>query len=260
MRTFKDFPIVEDRVIDFAEAQGNARMIADNILANQKVLYIGHAIAAVAALNPHVAEAALNLIQVDYEVLPPVLDVREAMKPDAPLLHEHLTTRFRVERTGPGQDAGEGNIAGHIQFQRGDRARVPGGRCHRTGVHHPDSAPGVHRAAHVHRALGAGWPCDHLDQHPGIFNIRSLTAAILRMPESQIKVIPLRSAAAGRQGYLVLDPVVTVLSKKSGRPVKITMTRKEVFEGRTRVSHLFALQNRRDQQWPHHRRPALPGL
>ena len=56
-------------------------------------------------LNPHVAEAALNLIQVDYEVLPPVLDVREAMKPDAPLLHEHLT-RFRVERTGPGQDAG----------------------------------------------------------------------------------------------------------------------------------------------------------
>ena len=119
--TAKDFPIIEDRVIDFAETQGNARMIADNILANQKALYVGHAVAAVAAINPHVAEEALTLIQVDYEVLPPVFDVRDAMKPDAPLLHEHLTTRFRVERTGPGQDTGErGNIAGHIQFQRGD--------------------------------------------------------------------------------------------------------------------------------------------
>ena len=107
-------------------------MIADNILANQKVLYIGHAVAAVAALNPHVAEAALNLIQVDYEVLPPVLDVREAMKPDAPLLHEHLTTRFRVERTGPGQDAGSGVTSpATFSFSAATWSRVPGGRCHR---------------------------------------------------------------------------------------------------------------------------------
>ena len=58
--TSKDFPIVEDRIIDFAETQGNARMLADNILANQKALYVGHAVAAVAAINPHVAEEALD--------------------------------------------------------------------------------------------------------------------------------------------------------------------------------------------------------
>ena len=70
--TAKDFPIVEDKVIDFAEIQGNARMMADNVLANDKVLYKGHAVAAVAAISPHIAEEALNLIEVDYEVLPPV--------------------------------------------------------------------------------------------------------------------------------------------------------------------------------------------
>jgi len=66
----------------------------------------------------------------------------------------------------------------------------------------------------------------------GPFNIRALTAAILRMPESQIKVIPLEIGGGfGAKGTSYLDPVVTVLAQKSGRPVKITMTRKEVFEG-----------------------------
>src|SRR5499426_1649554 len=233
--TFKDFPIVEDRVIDFAEAQGNARMIADNILANQKVLYIGHAIAAVAAINPHVAEEALNLIQVDYEVLPPVLDVREAMKPDAPLLHENMTTRFRVERTGPGQDTGEqSNIAGHLQFQRGDLEQ--GFREADVVVEREFTTQTVHQGYIEPHASTALWAQDgHVTiwtSTQGPFNIRSLTAAILRIPESQIKVIPLEIGGGfGAKGTSYLDPVVTVLSKKSGRPVKITMTRKEVFEG-----------------------------
>src|SRR5215510_3106458 len=233
--TFKDFPIVEDRVIDFAEAQGNARMIADNILANQKVLYIGHAIAAVAAINPHVAEEALNLIQVDYEVLPPVLDVREAMKPDAPLLHENMTTRFRVERTGPGQDTGEqSNIAGHLQFQRGDLEQ--GFREAEVIVAREFTTQTVHQGYIEPHTSTALWAQDgHVTiwtSTQGSFNIRSLTAAILRIPESQIKVIPLEIGGGfGAKGTSYLDPVVTVLSKKSGRPVKITMTRKEVFEG-----------------------------
>jgi xanthine dehydrogenase molybdenum-binding subunit len=233
--TFKDFPIVEDRVIDFAEVQGNARMIADNILANQKVLYIGHAIAAVAAINPHVAEEALNLIQVDYEVRPPVLDVREAMKPDAPLLHENMTTRFRVERTGPGQDTGEqSNIAGHLQFQRGDLEQ--GFREADVVVEREFTTQTVHQGYIEPHTSTALWAQDgHVTiwtSTQGPFNIRSLTAAILRIPESQIKVIPLEVGGGfGAKGTSYLDPVVTVLSKKSGRPVKITMTRKEVFEG-----------------------------
>src|SRR5438094_88711 len=93
--TARDFPIIADRVIDLAEVQGNARLMAENILAHAKALYTGHAVATVAATSPHIAEDALTRIVVDYEVLPAVLTVHEAMKKDAPLLHEHMTTRFR---------------------------------------------------------------------------------------------------------------------------------------------------------------------
>jgi len=82
----EDFPIIEEQNLDFVNPQGNARMMAENDLAIQKALYKGHAVAAVAAISPHIAEEALNLIKVDYEVLPAVLTVQEAMKESAPIL------------------------------------------------------------------------------------------------------------------------------------------------------------------------------
>ena len=85
MITGADIPIVADTMIDFGETMGNARMLAENVLAQGKVLYTGHAVAAVAASNPHVAEEALNLIDVVYEPLPVVLNAVEAMRDDAPL-------------------------------------------------------------------------------------------------------------------------------------------------------------------------------
>ena len=68
----------------------NYKFLSNNVLADGKALYKGHAIAAVAASNPHVAEEALKLIEVDFEVLTPVMDAKEAMKEDAPLVHERL--------------------------------------------------------------------------------------------------------------------------------------------------------------------------
>ena len=119
--TSDDFPIIEDRMIDFAEVQGNARMIAENLLAKDKVLYAGHAVAAICATSPHVALEALNLVEVDYEVLPTVLTWREAMADDATLLHDDMTTYFRMERFARGDDTGvKSNVAGHIQHKVGD--------------------------------------------------------------------------------------------------------------------------------------------
>ena len=78
-------------VADLAEGTPiNARFMSNNILAEDKVLYKGHAVAAVAADNPHVAEHALSFIDVEYEVLPFVLKAKEAMKEGAPLVHERL--------------------------------------------------------------------------------------------------------------------------------------------------------------------------
>ena len=68
------------------------RWLRGFLLARDKVLFRGHPIAAVCAADPHVAEDALDLIEVEYEVLPPVLDVQEAMSDAAPILHDDLRT------------------------------------------------------------------------------------------------------------------------------------------------------------------------
>jgi len=156
--TAADFPIMAQGDIDFAQLQGNARMIAENVLAQSKVLYKGHAVAAVAATDRHIAAEALTLIEVDYELLPTVLTLHDAMQPDAPLLHEAMTTRFRVERFARGDDTGvQSNIAGHIQHKLGERrGRLPAGGGHRrTGVHHAVGPSWLHRTPRHHGVLVA---------------------------------------------------------------------------------------------------------
>ena len=85
------------RITDVTEGMmHNLRFMSNNILAADKVLYKGHAVVAVAATSVHVAEEALGLIAVAYEVLPAVLTAAEAMQPDAPLLHERLAAVTNV--------------------------------------------------------------------------------------------------------------------------------------------------------------------
>lgn len=233
--TAKDFPILEEQAIDFVNAQGNARMMAENDLANKKVLYKGHAVAAVAATNPHVAEEALKLIDVVYDVLPAVLTVSDAMKDDAPVLHEDLTTTFRVERAGRGEDTGtRGNIAGHIQLKRGGLTR--GFEEADVVVERELTTQMVHQGYIEPFACVALWAADgHITiwtSTQGIFGIRAAAAAITGVSESMVKVVPMEVGGGfGGKGIGYLEPVAAVLSRKAGRAVKIAMTRKEVFEG-----------------------------
>ena len=90
--TCEDMPEPGDRVAELGEGAVNLRHLSSNCLARDKALYQGHAVAAVAATGPHIAEEALKLIDVDYEVLPPVIDVQYAMTEKAPLLHDDLIT------------------------------------------------------------------------------------------------------------------------------------------------------------------------
>jgi CO/xanthine dehydrogenase Mo-binding subunit len=233
--TSKDFPIVEDRVLDFTETQGNVRMLAENILAGGKVLYKGHAVAAVAATDAHIAEEALDLIHIDYEVLPALFTVHDAMREDAPLLHENLTTMFRADRFGRGEDTGvSSNIAGHIQFKRGDLDQ--GFKEADVVVEREYTTQSVHQGYIEPHASTAYWSRDgHLTiwtSTQGAFGIRASTAAIAGISESMVKVIPMEIGGGfgGKLGTY-LDPVSAILSKKTGHPVKIVMTRKEVFEG-----------------------------
>ncbi len=89
--TGADMPDHAGRVMDLGEgAMTNTRFLSNNCMATEKTLYKGHAVAALAATSGHIAEAALALIDVDYEVLPYVVDVLDSMKGDAPVLHDRL--------------------------------------------------------------------------------------------------------------------------------------------------------------------------
>src|SRR5438309_1175383 len=113
--TSADMPDAGDRIAELGEGAIVLRHLSHNTLAKDKALYKGHAVAAVAATSPHIAEEALGLIEVDYEPLPAVVEVCAAMRADAPLLHPDLVTESLGKSTGK-----PSNIAKHFQFKLGD--------------------------------------------------------------------------------------------------------------------------------------------
>src|SRR5918993_1533471 len=113
--TAKDMPEHKFEYLGPERVAVNFWHMTRNIMAREKALYEGHAVAAVAATTPAIAEEALKLIEVDYEVLPHVIDVDEAMKPDAPLLFEDMITRgIDPAPTKPS------NISKKIEYKMGD--------------------------------------------------------------------------------------------------------------------------------------------
>ena len=227
--TSKDLAPVPDRLAQVGEdAFLSLRYLSNNVLAGAKVLYKGHAVAAVAAENPHDAEQALKLIQVDYEVLPAVTNVEAAMKPDAPILHEHMTTASFDDRYPKNT-----NIAGYQQFKQGDvekgfqEADVVVEREFRTRT--------VHQGYIEPQSASASWSHDgrvtiwNSSQSP--FGIRDNTARILGIPSSKIKLVPMEIGGGfgGKLGTY-LEPVAAALSRKTGRAVTLTMSRVDVME------------------------------
>ena len=180
--TAADFPILEDQPINYAEIRGSARMLAENVMARKKALYAGHAVAAVAADSPHEAEEALAHIEVDYEVLPTVLTLDEALKDDAPLLHEGLTTRSISAFLAKGGDTGKpSNISFHIQFKDGD---LDAGFAEAdTVLEREYTTQSVHQGYIEPHASTAWWAPDGQitvwTSTQGAFSIRSETALIL---------------------------------------------------------------------------------
>src|SRR5271154_6174152 len=222
--TGADFPEVASKNEMVGEGAVNPRYLSMNILARDKALYDGHAIAAVAASDRHTAEEALRLIEVDYEVLPPVMKVDEAMRDDAPIILEDL----RSKEGGPDKQT---NIANHLQFKRGDLEE--GFKAADYVVEREFDTAMVHQGyIEPHNALGVYSSDGHATIYcssQGPFAIRSLTAQVLKMPEGSIKVVP-AEIGGGFGGKLTayLEPLAIMLSQKSGRPVKMVMTRGEV--------------------------------
>ena len=113
--TSKDFPEQKFEYLGPERVAFNYWHMTRNVMAREKVLYEGHALAAVAATSKSIADEAISLIKVDYEVLPHVIDVDEAMKPDAPLLFDDMITRgIEPPPTMPS------NVSQRLEFKLGD--------------------------------------------------------------------------------------------------------------------------------------------
>ena len=228
--TAQDLPSIGDQMADLGESTVNLRYVSNNILAHDKVLYYGHAVAAVAADNVHVAEEALALIKVEYERLPHVLDGKQAMLPEAPILLSDL----RTNELGKLGDAPT-NVASHLCHQRGDlaagfaQADVVVERTFQTAM--------VHQGYIEPQTVTALWNED--DQlsiwcsTQGAFSVQEQLAELLQIPLSRITVTPTEIGGGfGGKINVYLDPVAALLSRKAGhRPVKMTMTRAEVLAG-----------------------------
>jgi CO/xanthine dehydrogenase Mo-binding subunit len=227
--TAADLPRSEDKIVDMGEGETPLSYIRGNILASGKVLYKGHAVAAVAATSVHIAEEAAGLVEVEYEVLPPVLNAPDAMREDAPILHDNLTTREFGAKT-----LRVSNVADHFQHKLGEielgfaEADVVVEReFHTSTVHQGYIEP--HNATALWNNDGRIliWCSTQ-----GAFAVRDATACVLDVPVSRVKVTPMEIGGGfGGKIPVYLEPVAALLSKKSGNPVKIVMSRKDVFEG-----------------------------
>lgn len=198
-----------------------------NTLARNKVLYQGHAVAAVAADLNEIARQALDLIQVDYEILPCVLDVRQAMQDDSIVLIDGLSTNdMGIDCQKPT------NIASHQVIQQGSleqgfqEAAVVIEREFTTAtVHQGYLEPQNATAIYDSHGKVTIWCSTQ-----GSFGVSDQVSEILNIPVNNIKVIPLEIGGGfGGKNNVYLEPLAVLLSKKSGnQPVQMVMGYPEV--------------------------------
>jgi CO/xanthine dehydrogenase Mo-binding subunit len=214
-------------VVDFPIEKGalmlgiqDMRWMCRNVMARDKVLFPGHPVAAVAATSEAIAAEACKLIEVDYEVLPWAIEIDDAIKPDAPILHEF--NKFEGKPS---------NICGKLEVKKGDIAE--GFKKAEVVIERTFTTRPVHQGyIEPHACLisvAADGKTTIWSSSQGQFMVRAMTAYLTGIPQSDIRAIPAEIGGGfGGKTIVYLEPLATLLAKKSGRPVKMVMTREEV--------------------------------
>ena len=202
--------------------------VSRNVMAREKVLYDGHAVAAVAATSNAIAREAVKLIEVKYEVLKPVLDPYEAAQPDAPVLHDDQFTDGDEKRKKPS------NLFRTVSGERGDIEK--GFAEADVIVEREFTSQPVHQGfieplATIATASENGgvelWTTTQ-----GHFVIRALCSRLLNMDVSKIRVTASEIGGGfGGKNNIYGEPVAIRLSQMTGRPVRMVMSRSEIFRG-----------------------------
>ncbi len=225
--TGADFPGGAEGTVAGGETPTDLKYASIKCMARDKVFFEGHAVAAVAATSAAVAEEALKLIAVDYEVLPHVTDIEEALRPGAPILHDDVFTQGLAETpTTPS------NASLRFAMTRGDAEQALGAAVEvYTGRF---TLQPVHQGYIEPHACVASWQADGQGQiwcsTQGHFSVRAMTAGILGMSIASIRVMPLEIGGGfGGKTTVYLEPVAMLLSRKAGRPVRLAMQRGDIF-------------------------------
>ncbi len=212
-----DFPLDKSVMLGIQDM----RWMCRNIMAREKALFHGHPVAAVAAISEEVAEAACKLIEVDYEVLPHVIEIEDAIKPDAPILHDFVRHEGKpsniattmVNKLG---DVDAGFAQADLIIERSFKTRP---------VHQGYIEPHACTVSHAADGKVTIWSSSQ-----GQFMVRAMTSLLTGIPQSNIRAIPAEIGGGfGAKTIIYLEPVAVMLAKKSGRPVKMVMSRDEVF-------------------------------
>jgi CO/xanthine dehydrogenase Mo-binding subunit len=226
--TSADFPEQKFEYVGPERVAQNFWHMTRNIMAREKVLYEGHAVAAVAAMSRSIADQALSLIKVDYEVLPHVIDVDAAMAPDAPLLFDDMITRgIDPAPTKPS------NIAKRTEYKLGDPDAAF--KTADEVVEMSFKTAPVHQGYIEPQACVARYDADGQSElyssSQGHFVVRSYTTQLLGMNLGDLRVYPAEIGGAfGGKTVVYVEPVAVALARKSGHPVKVMMSREDVFK------------------------------
>jgi CO/xanthine dehydrogenase Mo-binding subunit len=202
------------------------------VVAIDKVRFVGDPVAAVAALDDDTAQAALDLIEVEYEELPAVFDPEEALQPGAPILHESFPPQRGATFADIVFNPGEGsNKLNHFKLRKGDveegfrqSAQVFEHTFRCPPVQHVPLEPHV-SLAQVESGRITVWSST---QTPHV--IRSQLAEMFQVPLSQVRIIVhTLGGGYGAKCYPKLEPLAAVMAWKARRPVKFVLRREEDF-------------------------------
>ncbi len=195
------------------------RWMSRNVMAREKALFHGHPVAAVAAVSEKVAAEACRLIAVDYEVLPWAIEIDDAIRPEAPILHDFLK-----------RDGKPSNIAGTLEHKLGDVAQ--GFAEAEVIVERSFTTRPVHQGyiePHACLVSVVDGKATVWSSSQGQFMVRAMCSLLTGLPQNDIRAIPAEIGGGfGGKTIIYLEPVALMLAKKSGRPVKMVMTREEV--------------------------------
>ena len=231
--THADFPPPRERIVQSFRGPGPAEWEVERLLARRKVLYKGHPVAAVCASDIHIAEDALELIEVEYEVLPPVLSLHDALLPSAPILHDDgfadpIAGLFDLV------DGHPTNIATRLELGAGD---IEQGFRDADVIIEREYETGTYHQGYIEPHNGtAVWGLDGRltvwTSTQGAFGMRESISRVLGLSLSQLRVIPAEIGGGfGAKNVMYLEPLAALLSKKSGgRPVQVRMNYAEVLE------------------------------